>query len=187
MRPLNIIVAVDMNGGFGFQGGIPWKTEPWFGFPWKTEPFSKDDFKRFKTLTENSVCIMGFKTYEEILTMKKNRGGDLNTPLLSNRESFVVTSRSKELPENPAVKFVSSIREVVEYNDISEDKNIFVIGGEKMFIEALPWTNNIYITVVKRYYECDRFFPLDYVNNNFIIDQAEQTEDVDFISLRRFR
>lgn len=175
--PLNIIVAVDENGGFGNNGEIPWKQKP----------FMKEDFKRFKALTENSICIMGFRTYEEILKMKAERGGDVNTPLLPNRDSFVVTSRATELPESSAVKFVPSLRSAVEYLDNDDSKNVFVLGGEKLFIEALPWTMNIYMTVVKDRYECDRFFPLEYVDNNFKLGHSNDTDDLYFLTLRRFR
>lgn len=173
---LNIIVAVDLNGGFGYKGKIPWKNQH----------FAKEDFQHFKTVTANSICVMGYKTYEEILSMKSEE--NINKPLLPNRESFVITRRYKDLPQNPAVKFVGSIREVYEnYNN--ENKKIFIIGGEKLFIEALPFTKTIYMTVVNHIYQCDRFFPLNYVQQFFVIDihNCRKTQDLYFLKLERAR
>lgn len=178
MQPLNIIVAVDKNGGFGYKGNIPWKNED----------FAKEDFQHFKTLTTNSICVMGYRTYEEILSMKTKNNKDINTPLLPDRESFVVTRRYDILPENPAVKFVKNIRDVCEnYN--KENKEIFILGGEKLFIEALPFTKTIYMTIVNQIYECDRFFPLNYVQQHFAIDthNCRKTQNLYFLKLERVR
>lgn len=172
---LSIIVAVDENGGFGYKGDIPWKTES----------FARDDFTRFKQITNDSVCIMGYRTYDEILKMKLERGGSTETPLLSNRTSYVITRRFDTLPLSPVAVFKSGIREAVEELSNEDPREIFVLGGEKMFIEALPWTSNIYLTVVKNIYQCDRFFPLEYVNRHFSIVEGQQTDDLVFLKLRR--
>ena len=173
--PLSIIVATDMSGAFGFKGNIPWKDQP----------FAKDDFKRFQQITKNSVCIMGYKTYQEILEMKLARGGDPNTPLLSNRESFVVSTRGETSQSVDGVTFVPTIRAAVEQLENEDTREIFVLGGEKLFVEALAWTQHIYLSVVKDVYQGDRFFPLHYVNNFFDIVEGEQTDDLFFLKLRR--
>ena len=174
---LSIIVAVDRNGVFGNKGEIPWKGES----------FMKDDFKNFKKITNDSVCIMGYKTYEEILEMKTSKGGDPNTPLLAGRESFVVTSRKDELEQSSAVTFVSSIREAVENLEENDFRKVFVLGGEKMFIESLPWTSSIYMTVIDKTYDGDRFFPLSYVNEHFEIIHGEQVDVLTFLTLSRVK
>ena len=173
--PLNIIVAVDMNGCFGCNGNIPWKDEP----------FAKEDFKHFQRITKDSVCIMGYKTFTEILEMKIARGGDPNTPLLSNRQCFVISSRDTSHEDASGVTFVDSIRSAVESLENEDLREIFVLGGEKLFIEALAWTQHIYLSVVKSIYQGDRFFPLNYVNHFFDIVEGEQTNDLFFLKLRR--
>ena len=172
--PLNIIVAIDEAGGFGFRGHIPWKGES----------FTKDDFKRFQSITDGSICLMGYKTYEEILSMKIARGGDPATPLLTNRTSVVVSTRPT-VNETESVTFVPSIRAAVENLENDDKREIFVLGGEKLFIEALAWTQHIYLSVVKSVYQCDRFFPLKQVQQSYHIVEGTQTDDLFFLKYRR--
>lgn len=152
---LNIIVAVDRAGGFGNNGKIPW--------------YYKEDFKRFKQITDNSICIMGRKTAEEIYEKNKKRVDETGI-LLPNRESYIISSKKLDIPK--AVIF-PSLREAVE-NEDQNTKQIFVLGGHLLFIEALPWTKNIYLTLINKRYQCDKFFPLDYLMNNFKIESAEK-------------
>jgi dihydrofolate reductase len=173
---LNIIVAVDKNGVFGNDRDIPWKDQP----------FAKDDFKHFKKVTDNSICIMGYRTYEEILKMKISRGGDPTTPLLSGRDSYVLTSKTEGLPSDDSVKFVPFIRSVIEELPNEETRSVFILGGEKVFLEALAWTNTIYLTVVKGTYPGNKYFPIKYMDKHFKIESGEETDDLTFLVLKRF-
>ena len=56
-----------------------------------------------------------------------------------------------------------------------------------MFVEAFPWTQDIYMTIVKRVYQGDRIFPISYVQQHFEIVSGEQTDDLYFIDMRRVR
>jgi len=172
-KPLNIIVAVEQTGGFGNKGAIPWKDEA----------FAKDDFKHFQKTTKNSVCVMGRKTYEEILDMmlKKKTKEEIDS-ILPGRVCYVV-SRNKEL-EVVGATVVPNLRAVRD-NHKDDDKTIFVIGGEKLFVEALPLTNTIYMTVVKNSYDCDRYFELKYLNHFFTIDSGTQTDNLYFLTYKR--
>jgi dihydrofolate reductase len=178
---LNIIVAVDKNGVFGANGEIPWKDEP----------FAKDDFKRFQQITKDSICIMGYKTYLEILEMKtaraqtNNTSVDPNEPLLKGRECYVITNTPQQ--NSGMVKFNSGIREIVQ--DLSDDeiRKVFILGGEKVFIEALPWTSTIYMTLIDREYSGEKIFPVKYVEEYFKIVEGDKTEDLKFLTLQRIK
>lgn len=173
IKPLNIIVAVDQGLGFGYQGNIPWKTEP----------FAKTDFKHFQQTTKDSVCIMGRNTYQEILDMMLTRKSKEEIDsILPGRICYVV-SRNKDL-EVVGATVVPNIRSAVQ-NDKNGDKEIFVIGGEKLFVEALSWTNTIYMTVVKNYYKCDRVFPATYLDQYFTISEGTQADDLHFLTYKR--
>ena len=142
LYPLSIIVAVDLESGFSKNNKIPW--------------FFPDDLKFFKNITDNSTCIMGRRTYQEILEMKKTE-----TPeLLPNRESIILTKSLTSIPDHGIL--ASNLRQAVQK---STKNKIFVIGGEKLFIEALPFTNEIYMTIINNKYQCNRFFRIDYLKN----------------------
>jgi dihydrofolate reductase len=164
IRPVSIIVAVDEEGGFGKDGKIPWH------FP--------EDLKHFQSTTKNSTCIMGRLTYLNMYDMIVSRKskGDKSKPvklknILPNRESIVI---SKTMKEAEGARVTPFLRKAIE---TAKKSNIFVIGGDRLYTEALPWTNTIYLTLVKGRYECDRHFPIGYINLNFKIDSGKQLSD----------
>lgn len=177
MPSLQIIVAVDEHGGFSQNNTIPWINEP----------FASEDLKHFKQVTHGGACIMGRKTYHDMFDMvvarkrkrKKNSTLVKLKEILPGRESFVIT---KTLTEVEGATVAHSLRNVAE--TISKNA-IFVIGGERLFIEALPWVNRIYMTVVPGIHQCDRFFPVNYVMKYFKIINGKQTGDLKFLNYQR--
>jgi len=77
-----IIVAVDCNGGFGKEGGIPWNIS--------------EDLEHFKRITTGHVCAMGRRTFNDILDRRvaQNAVDNNHAPIdhiLPGRESYVIT------------------------------------------------------------------------------------------------
>lgn len=172
--PLSLIVAVDEEGGFGKDGKIPW--------------FFPEDLKHFQTTTTPGVCIMGRKTYsdmfEMIQTKRKDPEGQIDDPILKNRESYVVTSNPDF--EAHGATAVAGIHQAIQCLKIGDDREIFVIGGERMYIEALAFTQTIYMTVVKgKSYDCDRFFPIQVLNKSFEIVDGSETDNLYFTKYQR--
>ena len=168
-RPVNIIVAVDREGGFGKKGKIPWN------FP--------KDLKHFKKITDGSACIMGRRTYEDMSRMVKNRKKGKKelvvTELLPGRESYVV---SKTLKEAQGAKLVRSLTEAI---DDTKRHSIFVLGGVRMFYEALPITEKLFMTIIDDRYGCDRFFPISYINTHFKIVNGTKDGLLHFMEYKR--
>lgn len=175
MKPLSLIVAVDETGGFGKDGKIPWN--------------HPEDFKHFQSITKDAACIMGRHTYldaYDIVIARRSKGKKKDKPvkikeLLPGRDCYVVT-RQKTLE---GVTAVPNIRTAVNTTDRN---NIFVIGGERMYNESLPWVNKIYMTLIKGTYDCDRFFPVEYLTQYFKIIKGEKGSDSTlFIEYQRNR
>jgi len=162
-KPLNIIVGVDKAGGFGKDGKIPWH------FP--------EDLKHFKEVTKDSICIMGRKTYEDMLEMVKARQKKKRkvSKILPSRHCIVLTRQENYKAEGADV--ASSLIQAIA--DLPEDdkRPIFVIGGEKLFVESLPFVHTVYMTIVNDYYDCDRFFPLEYLTKKFRIAEGKTNDD----------
>jgi len=172
MRPVSIIVAVDYNGGFGYKGKIPWKLP--------------EDLKHFKEVTDGGICIMGRRTYEDIYKMsgRKDEPTDVKpAPLLPNRECYVL-SRNEDFEPIGATR-AKGIRPIIDFLNDDDRREIFIIGGEKLFIEALPWTDKIYMTVVKKRYKCDRVFPIKYLSKNYKIDSGEELKKMNYVKYIR--
>lgn len=169
MSPMSIIVAVDSDGGFGKDGKIPWH------FP--------EDFKHFKEKTKDSICIMGRKTYEDMLQMVKARKKDKKKikEILPGRECYVVTSNEDAKVEGATV--VPNIREAVQRIDEDDKREVFILGGRRMYIEGLSWANKVYMTVVKGDpYDCDVFFPIETLNRFTIDKESKETDELYFIT-----
>jgi len=176
--PLSIIVAVDEAGGFGKAGKIPWNIP--------------EDMQHFKEVTTGGVCIMGRRTHEDMLQMVKSRKKPTGSPpaiarvreILPNRTSFVVSSNADYDAEGATV--VPSIRAAIESLEIGDNREIFVIGGYLMFIEALSWASTIYMTIIKgETYNCDKHFPIQVLNKNYRIVSGRETEKLYFLTYKR--
>jgi len=178
---IKIMCAVDKYGGFGKDGKIPWH------FP--------EDFKHFKETTAGHVCIMGRKTYDEIYehAVKRNpkiaaydevynEGKALD--VLPGRKSIVVTSSVVTPVGVSAAK--TSLAEAIEFAKAEfPDRDIFIIGGQRLFEEGLELTDVVHLTVVKREYDCDRFFPTSVLQKNWKIVAGKEFDDFYFVDYHR--
>jgi len=138
---ITIIAAVAANRVIGKKNDLPW--------------YLPEDLARFKTLTKGHPVIMGRNTYESILARLKKP--------LPDRVHFVLTRQSPEqypVPEEfkDQVFLVKSFDEAVEAATKLDD-NVFVVGGEKVFAEALPKADQMELTQLKAEYEGDAYFP----------------------------
>ena len=124
-----LIAALANNRVIGKEGKIPWHL--------------KEDLAHFKKLTSNSVVIMGRKTYESI-----------GKPL-SNRINLVMTRNAKEIKD---LKVVPNSKVALEVAS-TYSKDIFIIGGENIYREFLPFSTKMFLTEVEIDINGDTFFP----------------------------
>ena len=177
MNRIEIIVAVDQAGGFAKDGKIPWN--------------SSTDLKHFKETTKGHICIMGRKTYEDMREMRKARDRakgikrTLIKEILPERESFVLSRKPKY--KAPGAKVMPNLRETVQSIPEDDERRIFVLGGEKLFIEAIQWASKVHITLMRDYYNCDRFFPVHLLNmgGDFELTTGHSDDDLFFLTYER--
>jgi len=165
---IELIVAIDKHGGFGKKGKIPWH--------------HSKDLKRFKNLTMDHYCVMGRKTYEDMLEMVIARGKKKKdiASILPGRICFVVTSK-KNFKTPGAIK-VKSIQDAIGHiPDTLEEKRLFIIGGERMYKEGMKIADTLHITWVPGEYDCDKFFPIDQFVGNSPYRLKSQQEDGELI------
>lgn len=106
--------------------------------PWRI----KGEQKRFRELTTGNVVVMGRRSYEEIGRPLPNR----MTYVVSNTKNF----------DQEGVKTVKSIQEAI---DLAGDKNVYISGGARIYEEAMPYVEKMYITEVELEVDGDTFFP----------------------------
>ncbi len=130
-RPrLALIAAVAANGVIGRNGTLPWHLSV--------------DLKHFKALTSGKRIIMGRRTWEAF------------PKPLPNREHVVVSSQALALPEG--VIAVRSLDAALALPPAAEQP-VFVIGGNAMYREALPLTDDLYLTEIEAEVDGDATFP----------------------------
>lgn len=127
---ISIIAAVNPQFIIGINGKIPWHIP--------------EDLKRFKQLTMGKPIIMGRKTWES-----------LGSKPLPGRMNVIVTS-SNTVKEGPAgdetvVVKVPQLDAILEFlRGATSYDEVFIIGGERLYAEALPLADRMYLTSVKK-------------------------------------
>lgn len=119
---INLIVARARNGVIGINQEIPWHIT--------------QDFHNFKRLTFGHAVVMGRKTYES-----------LPRPL-AGRINIVVTSSPETIPTTDITIGVTSLVEAIELSNKLHKKELWIIGGERVYKEALPLVDELHITEV---------------------------------------
>jgi dihydrofolate reductase len=130
---MNLIVAVDSNWAIGN------KNELLISIP--------NDHKHFREETTGKVVILGRKTLDTF---------PQGLPL-KNRTNIIL-SRDKNYTVKDAI-VVHSVEELLEETKKYNDGDIYVIGGESIYRQLLPYCNVAHVTKIDHEYTADTFFP----------------------------
>jgi dihydrofolate reductase len=148
---LNAIVACCNNNGIGFQNKMPWHIS--------------EDLKYFKKVTQGHHLILGRKTFESF-----------GAKPLPGREHFIISSNAAKFARKYSFEkvhwcesFAQAVEKALGGTNLVE-KKIFVIGGESVYVQALPFVQKIYLTRIKQEFFCDTFFPA--FEQNFFLSQS---------------
>ena len=145
---MKAIVAVDKNWGIGYNG--------------KLLEHIPDDMKFFREKTLNRVVVMGRATLESFP----------NGRPLKNRVNVVLSRNA--MYQDKDIILCRSRDETLEILSSYNSDNIFVIGGESIYKEFLPYCDQVYVTKIDKEYKADRFFPnLDSDKKWEIINRSE--------------
>lgn len=127
---LNIIAAVAENRALGLNNKLLYRLP--------------NDMKRFKSLTTGHTIVMGRLTYES-----------LPKGALPNRRNIVI---SRTLTALPGCEVFPSLGEALSH--CASDEDVFIIGGARVYQDALPLAQRLYLTEVHDTpREADVFFP----------------------------
>lgn len=100
------------------------------------------ELRRFRDLTIGNAVIMGRRSYEEI-----------GKPL-PERLNIVLTGTRSYAGEN-----LLCARSLEEALALAGDRETFIAGGGKVFEQALPMCDRLYITEIDADIEGDTYFP----------------------------
>ena len=130
---MNLIVAVDKNWAIGLSN--------------KLLVSIPADMKFFRETTSGKVVAMGRKTLESF------PGGQP----LKNRTNIVLTKDLNYKVKDAVV--VGTLEEMVEELKKYPSEDIYVIGGESVYRQLLPYCDTAYVTKIDHICEADTFFP----------------------------
>lgn len=124
-----LVAAIDLNGGVGLRGALPWKAPAVLA--------------REQQPPSGGIVLMGRRTYDS-----------LPGPLV-NRQMVVLTHNGKTpLPKGGELVFhLGSL--LIAF----PGREVFVIGGAETYRLMLPYVSSMHLTVVHGEYEADTFFP----------------------------
>lgn len=130
---MNLIVAVDKNWAIGNQN--------------KLLVSIPADMKFFRETTMNKVVVMGRKTLESFPN---------GLPL--KRRTNIVITRDKNYQVKDAI-VVHSVEEALKELEKYNEEDIYVIGGESIYRQMLPYCKVAHVTKIDHAYEADTYFP----------------------------
>lgn len=130
---MNIIVAVDKHWGIGKNGQLLVSIPA--------------DKQMFREETMGKVIVMGRATFEGL------PGGQ---PLYGRTN--IVLSRNPKFQAKGA-KVCYSMEEALKELAQYQEEDIFIIGGQEIYEQFLPYCNVAHVTYIDYTYEADAYFP----------------------------
>ena len=158
---MNIIVAADRNWGIGKNNSLLVQIPR--------------DQKMFREMTTGKVVVMGRKTLESLPQKQP----------LANRTNIVLSENHKFKIKGAIV--VHSMDELMEELKKYDDDDIYIVGGESVYRQLLPYCNTAHVTKIDYTYEADAHFPnLDELQEwHITADSEEQTYfDLEYVFLK---
>lgn len=130
---MNIIVAVDNNWAIGNRNQLLVRIP--------------NDHKHFREETTGKVVVLGRKTLETF---------PQGMPL-KNRTNIILSTDPKYQVKDAVI--VHSIAELMEELKKYNDEDVYVIGGESIYRQLLPYCKVAHVTKIDHEYEADSYFP----------------------------
>lgn len=145
MNMISIIACISKdNGAIGYQNRLLYHLP--------------SDMVRFRELTTGHTIVMGRKTFES-----------LPNGALPHRRNIVVSKSLKEIDGGEVYPTLEEALRAAQGDTLSAPKEdtaitcpeeIFIIGGESIYRQALPAARKLYLTIVdKEPEQADTFFP----------------------------
>jgi len=157
-KKIQLIVSRDTKYGIGLDGKIPWRC--------------REDMIHFQTVTtttknekKQNAVIMGRRTWESL----KNKP-------LHDRVNICISKNAQ------MIATCSTLSDAIKYaNENTLVENIFIIGGERVFREALSSgiVQTIFMTIIKKEVPTDRDvrfigkFLNNFKNSSIVKDTSE--------------
>lgn len=143
------ILSADLDWGIGCRGKLL-----------KRVP---EDMKFFRNMTADKIVVMGRETFETLPGMQP----------LKDRVNIVLSKKGNFSDDKITV--CRSIDDLVHKLAGYYSDDVFVIGGESVYTQLLPYCSEVYVTRFETVFEADRHFPdIDAMENWKLVSESEQ-------------
>ena len=130
---MNLIVNVDSNWAIGYRG--------------KLLVSIPEDMKFFRSETTGKVVVLGRKTLDTF------PGGQP----LKNRTNIILTRNPNY--QVKGANICHSVEEVLEELKKYNSEDVYIIGGDSIYKEFLPYCDVAHVTRTDHVYDADAWFP----------------------------
>ena len=181
---MNMIVMMDDMGCIGINGDQP--------------VHLNEDLKRFKEMTTGKTVVCGRKTVETFPDQLPlpNRSTIVISKTLSLAAYLNTTNRNAIVVRDPfdVIKILGDIN----------PSNVWVIGGDSIYREFIPWTTRVFVTQVhtkfrnsiimptenfesKTFAPNIAYFPIDILDNQFEVVETTNIDDYDRLTNKKYK
>lgn len=166
---MEAIVAIDLHNGISKNGTIPWT--------------SKKDMTHFYKKTNGNVVLMGRNTYFSIPEERRPLKNRLNIVLTSNPQLYQDISNSNVIFTDDNNMYLYFLQNPEKCRDsfpfLHENFKVFVIGGKQIYEKLIPLCHTIWLTQIKKDYNCDLFLKNVYnFNNKMMVTEIENDDEL---------
>ena len=166
---MEAIVAVDLHNGIAKNGLIPWT--------------SKKDMTHFYKKTTGNVVLMGRNTYFSIPEERRPLKNRLNIVLTSNPQLYQDISNSNVIFTDDNNMYLYFLQNPEKCRDsfpfLHENFKVFVIGGKQIYEKLIPLCHTIWLTQIKKDYNCDLFLKNVYnFNNKMMVTEIDNDDEL---------
>lgn len=146
---INAIIACDIDGGIGRNGTLPW-------------PRISEDLRRFREQTTNEVVVMGRKTWDDpVMPKPLPRRINVIVTTRDDIDTWTVLGEGVVTATGDPEIILKTLQATFRYRDI------YVIGGSSLFNQCLPYIDRLFLTRVKKSFDCDQFINYNQVRQTF--------------------
>lgn len=146
---MNMIVAVDRNWAIGNQGELLVRIP--------------NDHKFFREETTGKVVVLGRKTLDTF---------PQGLPL-KNRTNIILSANPDFQVKDGIV--VHHLEELKKELEKYRNEDIYIIGGDSVYKQLLPWCQVVHVTKIDHSYQADAYFPnLDKMEEWVITAESEE-------------
>lgn len=124
------------------------------GMPWNVP----EEYQQYLRFIRGNVVVMGRRTYEIF-------GEDLPSETTAIVISQSVTFDNVEMVENLDQALLKAN---------SYDRPVFVAGGGRVYAEALPLADEMYLSTIKGEFQGDTYFPKFNLNDWDVVEERDE-------------